>query len=151
MSRIFLPLAILFFASVGVAQTFEVNGQNNPSSPNSTKKDKRKSAKQAPERGSETGMGWGSSIEVARQARAAQDALRRQDYASALNYAQRATKAAPQNPDFWFLLAYSARLAGRYPTSVDAYNRGLQLRPSSVDGLSGLAQTYARMGRNDEA
>jgi len=151
MLRIFLPLAILVFAGVGVAQTFEVNGQNNAPSPNSTKKDARKEAKQAPTRTSETGMGWGSSIEVARQARAAQDALRRQDYASALNYAQRATKAAPQNPDFWFLLAYSARLAGRYPTSVDAYNRGLQLRPSSVEGLSGLAQTYARMGRNDEA
>ena len=96
-------------------------------------------------------MGWGSSIEVARQARAAQDALRRHDYNSAFNYAQRATKAAPQNPDFWFLLAYSARLAGRYPASVDAYNRGLQIKPSSVEGLSGLAQTYARMGRNDEA
>ena len=63
-------------------------------------------------------MGWGSSIEVARQARAAQDALRRNDYTGAMNFAQRATKAAPQNPDFWFLLAYSARLAGRYSLTV---------------------------------
>src|SRR6201999_377156 len=33
----------------------------------------------------------------------------------------------------------------------DAYRRGLSLKPSSVQGLSGLAQTYARMGRTADA
>ena len=96
-------------------------------------------------------MGWGSSIEVARQARAAQDALNKGNYAAAVDYAQRATRSAPHNPDFWFLLGYSARLAGRYQISLDAYQKGLQERPSSIQGLSGLAQTYARMGKSDEA
>src|SRR5215469_6025883 len=96
-------------------------------------------------------MGWGSSIEVARQARAAQDALNKGNYAAAMEYATRATRAAPQNPDFWFLLAYAARLAGRYSASVDAYQKGLQEQPSSMQGLSGLAQTYAKMGKADEA
>ena len=96
-------------------------------------------------------MGWGSSIEVARQVHAAQDAMRRGDYTTAMNSAERVVKSAPQNPDFWFLLAYSARLAGRYNTSVDAYKKGLEERPSSIEGLSGLAQTYARMGHNQEA
>ena len=96
-------------------------------------------------------MGWGSSIEVARQARAAQQALDKGDFERAANFAERAAKAAPQNADFWFLLGYAARLAGRYPTSIDAYNHGLQARPSSIPGLSGLAQTYAKMGRNEEA
>ena len=96
-------------------------------------------------------MGWGNSIEVARQARAAQDALNKGNYRAAADFAERAAKAAPQNPDFWFLLGYSARLAGRYSTSLDAYQRGLQARPSSIQGLSGLAQTYAKMGRNDDA
>ena len=59
--------------------------------------------------------------------------------------------AAPQNPDLWFTLAYAARLSGQYSLSVDAYRRGLALKPSSVQGLSGLAQTYARMGRSAEA
>ncbi len=59
--------------------------------------------------------------------------------------------AAPQNPDLWFTLAYAARLSGQYSLSVDAYRRGLALKPSSVEGLSGLAQTYARMGRSAEA
>ncbi|PYX22225.1 MAG: hypothetical protein DMG82_15285, partial [Acidobacteria bacterium] len=73
------------------------------------------------------------------------------DYRAASSHAARAAKSAPQNPDLWFLYAYAARLAGQYSESVDAYNRGLQARPSSVEGLSGLAQTYAKMGRNKDA
>jgi tetratricopeptide (TPR) repeat protein len=96
-------------------------------------------------------MGWGASIEVAREARAAQTALEHGDAVGATAHAQRAVNAAPQNPDLWFILAYSARLSGQNSLSVDAYRRGLALRPSSVEGLSGLAQTYARMGRNADA
>jgi tetratricopeptide (TPR) repeat protein len=136
-----------------MAQTFEINGQSNTSSSAPA----QKKGKKAPSRGSaggsraDTGMGWGSSIEVARQARAAQEALDKGNYAAAMDYATRATRAAPQNPDFWFLLAYAARLAGRYSTSVDAYQKGLQEQPNSIQGLSGLAQTYAKMGKGDEA
>lgn len=96
-------------------------------------------------------MGWGNSIEVAREARAAQTALQHGDAAGAVAHAQRAANAAPQNPDLWFTLAYAARLSGQYSLSVKAYRRGLALRPSSVEGLSGLAQTYARMGRSADA
>jgi len=96
-------------------------------------------------------MGWGASIEVAREARAAQTALQHGDSRDATAHAQRAVNAAPQNPDLWFTLAYAARLSGQYSLSVDAYRRGLVLKPSSVEGLSGLAQTYARMGRTAEA
>src|SRR5205807_5972458 len=42
-------------------------------------------------------------------------------------------------------------LAGKYQTSLDAYKRGLQLSSRSVEGLSGMAQTYMRMGKADEA
>ena len=60
-------------------------------------------------------------------------------------------KAAPQDNKLWFLLGYTSRLAGRYQTSVEAYQHGLQSAPGNADGLSGLAQTYARMGRTDDA
>lgn len=96
-------------------------------------------------------LGWGSNIQNARLARAAQLALQRGDHALALDYAQRAALAAPNDPQLWFLLGYTARLAGRYGQSVDAYKRGLHLNPSSLDGESGLAQTYSQMGRTDEA
>ncbi len=88
---------------------------------------------------------------MARQARAAQDALKRNDYAAAVSYAEQAAKSAPQNAELWFLLGYSARLAERYPLSVDSFNHGLKLQPNSVRGLAGLAQTYAKMGRDQEA
>ena len=98
-----------------------------------------------------TGLGWGSSIEVSRQARAAQDALKRNDYTAAVGFAERAAKSAPQNAELWFLLGYADRLAGHYPASVDAYSRGLTMQPGSVRGIAGLAQTYAKMGRDADA
>jgi tetratricopeptide (TPR) repeat protein len=135
-------LAILVGLAAG--QTYEINGQSGTASP-SNSNDKQDSA------ASSTNLGWGSSIEVARQARAAQDALKRGDYAAAADYAAQAAKSAPQNTSLWFLSGYAARLAGRFDASVEAYQRGLQNQPNSVNGLAGLAQTYARMGRDADA
>jgi tetratricopeptide (TPR) repeat protein len=143
-----LRLAILIVATAGAAQTFDVNGQASSSTSPSPAPSKKRAAQTASD---QTGMGWGASIEVAREARAAQTALQHGDASGATAHAQRAVNAAPQNPDLWFTLAYAARLSGQYSLSVDAYRRGLALKPSSVEGLSGLAQTYARMGRNAEA
>ena len=136
--------ALFLAATISLkAQTFQINGQSQPSPAAPHKKGQKQTAPQ--------GIGWGASIQVARVARAAQDAMRRGDYAKAAEYAQRAANAAPQNPDLWFGYGYAARMAGRDAASVDAYNRGLQLRPSSIEGLSGLAQTYVHMGKTAEA
>ncbi|MGA9527406.1 MAG: tetratricopeptide repeat protein [Terriglobales bacterium] len=96
-------------------------------------------------------MGWGSNIQTARLARAAESALKSGNYLEAMDYAQRATQAAPGDAQLWFLLGYTARLAGKTELSVDAFNHGLRVNPSSLEGESGLAQTYIRMGRRDEA
>ena len=148
----FLIIALLDCA---LGQTFEVNGQgNSPSTPSSQKQKTPPPPAATPAASSDqgsSGLGWGSSIEVARQARAAQDALKRNDYAAAVSYAERAAQSAPQNAELWFLLGYCARLDQRYPASIDAYNRGLKLQPNSMRGLAGLAQTYAKMGRDAEA
>jgi tetratricopeptide (TPR) repeat protein len=146
-TRVCLAAAIILLACAGLAgQTFEVGPKG--SQPANGKKDE-KSSRRGP--ASDSGMGWGSSIAVARETRAAREALQKNDYRAASSHAARAAKSAPQNPDLWFLYAYAARLAGQYSESVDAYNRGLQGRPSSIEGLSGLAQTYAKMGRNKDA
>ncbi len=99
----------------------------------------------------EQSLGWGSNIQNARLARAAQLALQRHEFGQALDYAQRAAQTAPNDPQLWFLLGYAARLDHRYQVSVDAYSKGLRLAPSSALGLSGLAQSYSLMGRDDEA
>jgi tetratricopeptide (TPR) repeat protein len=96
-------------------------------------------------------MGWGASIEVSRNARAAEDELKRGNHAAAAAAAERAVKAAPQNARLWFLLGYASRLSGQYERSVQAYQQGLKLEGNNLDGLSGLAQTYQRMGRLNEA
>lgn len=96
-------------------------------------------------------LGWGSNIQNARLARAAALALQHGDKALALDYAERAAKNAPNDPQLWFLLGYAARLNGKLQRAVDAYSHGLRLLPSSLEGLSGLAQTYSMSGRTEEA
>jgi tetratricopeptide (TPR) repeat protein len=137
------------------AQTYEVNGPAGaPASngkPASGNQNSAASADQGEASANQGDLGWGSNIEVARQARAAQDALKRNDYAAAITYSERAAKAASQNAELWFLLGYCARLGNRYQLSVDSYNHGLQLRPRSANGMAGLAQTFVKMGRDAEA
>jgi len=100
---------------------------------------------------SDQSLGWGSNIQNARLARAAQLALQHGDRALALDYARRAAQAAPNDPQLWLLLGYAARLNSRFQESVDSYSRALRISPSSLESQSGLAQTYSMMGRNEDA
>lgn len=149
-----LPLTSFYLAMVlasagpGLCQTYDLSGGGNSSS-SSGKQSQQKPGENSARGGSN--FSWGSGIDVARQARAANDALARHDYAAATNFAQQAARSAPQNPELWFLLGYAARLNENYQLSIDSFNRGLKLQPNSVHGLAGLAQTYAKMGRDKEA
>ncbi|HSM85051.1 MAG TPA: tetratricopeptide repeat protein, partial [Candidatus Limnocylindrales bacterium] len=142
----------LLLAASGRAQTFEINSQPPAKTTKKTAQPKKKAGGQqksaAP---ASQGLGWGSSIEVGRNSRAAEQALKKGNYAAAMNFAQRVVQSAPNDARNWFLLGYTSRLAGKYSVSLDAYDRGLAKEPSSVEGLSGKAQTYIRMGKADEA
>jgi tetratricopeptide (TPR) repeat protein len=141
-----LPLASLCVVTLldcALGQTYSVNG----GASNSTQQSQSTSSSDQ----SQSGLGWGAGIEVSRQARAAQDAIDRGNYRDAVSFAEHAAHAAPQNVDLWFLLGYAARLANQYDVSIDAFNRGLRIQPNSIRGLSGLAQTYAKMGRDADA
>ena len=127
---------------VASAQVYQVGpGASKNSQPAAGK------AAQSPEQS----LGWGSNIQNARLARAAELALKRGESGQALDYAQHAAQSAPNDPQLWFLVGYAARLDHKYQTSVDAFSKGLRLTPSSADGLSGLAQTYNVMGRANDA
>ena len=104
-----------------------------------------------PKQSPDQSLGWGSNIQNARLARAAELALQSGEHALAYDYARRAAQTVPNDPQLWFLLGYAARLNAKFQESADAYSRGLRLRPSAFDGLSGLAQTYSLMGRTDDA
>jgi tetratricopeptide (TPR) repeat protein len=127
------------FAGAAEAQTFQVG-------PDASTPAQQQTKPSQPQQ-----LGWGSNIQNARLARAAQLALERGDHAQAFEYAKRASEAAPNDPQLWFLLGYAARLDGKNQQSVDAYNQGLRLSPSALDGISGLAQTYSVMGRSEDA
>lgn len=138
-------LFLLTVTAVLDGQTFEVNQGSNSNKP------AKRAAPQPSPSESQTGIGWGSGIEVARQARAVQQALDKGDYRTAIASANSAANAAPQNADLWFLLGYAARLGGDYKLSLQGYQRGLERKPSSIQGLSGEAQTYAKMGEEAKA
>jgi tetratricopeptide (TPR) repeat protein len=133
-----LAVALVFSVQ---AQTYKVGSGAPEKSDNDTR----------PTSSSKKSLGWGSNIQNARLAGAAELALKSGSYATAVDYAQRAVKAAPNDAQLWFLLGYAARLDQKSQLSVDAYGRGLRLSPSALDGLSGLAQTYSTMSRTAEA
>lgn len=139
--KIALVTVFVASASVGNAQVYNVDQPDSNPAPVQTK----------PTQTQDQQLGWGSNIQNARLARAAQLALQRGDHAQALDYARRAAQTAPNDPQLWLLLGYAARLNSRYAESAEAYSKALRLSPSSVEGISGLAQTYSMMGRTDDA
>ena len=147
----------LVFATCGasLAQTYKVNSGTPDQQPqDQQQKDNGKGnqpQKNAQPQSGQKSLGWGSNIQNARLARAAEAALKSGKYNEAVDYAQRAVQGAPGDSQLWFLLGYVARLAGKTQVSIDAYDHGLRINPSSLEGQSGLAQTYARMGRRDDA
>lgn len=135
----FLGLLIAAIVRPGQAQTYTVGSGSTATEQTQTK--------QAPTRQ----LGFGSNIQNARLARGAQLALQRGDHALAVDYAQRAVRGAPSDPQLWFLLGYAARLDGKIQLSIDSYKHGLSLSPSALDGRSGLAQAYSVAGQSAEA
>ena len=134
-----LGYSVLLLAAVpGIGQTYQLNSDG-----------KAQKTSQPPSEEAQRDLGWGSNIQSARLARTVELALQRGDYALAFAYAQRAAESAPTDPQLWYLLGYAARLDHKLNASVDAYQRGLRLK-SSLDGTSGLGQTYIAAGRLSE-
>ncbi len=146
-------LKIAYVSLLGIALTLPSHAQTYTVGPSTPAQPQKKSAQNS---GSKTQtparpLGWGSNIQNARLANAALEALRQGNHALAVEYAQRAAQNAPDDAHLWFLLGYVARLDKNYQLSLASYDHGLRLSPSSVEGLSGLAQTYSLMGRIDDA
>ena len=135
------------FACVVRGQTYQVGPGASTRSPSQNSPASQKNYPQSQGQN----LGWGSNIQNARLARAAEMALQHGNHALARDFAERAVQAAPNDPQLWFLLGYAARLDGDYQQAVDAYAHGLSLNPSSLDGQSGLAQVYSLTGRTEEA
>jgi tetratricopeptide (TPR) repeat protein len=150
-SPCFLKIAYVSLLGIALtlpshAQTYSV-GQSTPAQPQKKSTKKNGAKAKTPTHP----LGWGSNIQNARLANAALEALRNGNHALAVEYAQKAAQSAPDDAHLWFLLGYAARLDRNYQLSLSSYNHGLRLTPSSVEGLSGLAQTYSLMGRIDDA
>ena len=151
----FLWVAGLFALAAGSAlsaqdtQTYQINPDTSKSPKAQTQQ--KQAQKQTSNQPQSQDLGWGTNIQNARLGRAAENALKKGDRVHALEFARRASKASPDDAQIWFLLGYAARLNGQMGESIEAYNRGLRLNPSSLDGTSGLAQDLSAMGRSQDA
>ncbi len=145
------PWLIFALSSASLAQTYKLGAGANPQASTPAPSTQVRNNDAQPSSSSTASLGFGSNIQNARLARAAELALRNGEYSTAVDYAQRATRATPGDPQLWFLLGYASRLAGKLQLSLDAYQQGLRLNPSALAGLSGLAETYSATGRRDEA
>ncbi|KAA6461092.1 tetratricopeptide repeat protein [Acidobacteria bacterium AB60] len=149
----FLKIAGVFALSAGwllpaqETQTYQIG----PDSAKSPQAQTQKKPSQNQSQSQEQQLGWGTNIQNARIGRAAELALKKGDKGQALDFARRAVHTAPNDSQLWFLLGYAARLNGRFDESVQAYQKGLKLNPSSLDGQSGLAQDLAIMGHTADA
>ncbi len=116
LKTVHVSLLVIAFACSLRAQTYKV-GSGSPETPQVNTDPKPPPSKS---------LGWGSNIQNARLAGAAELALKDGNYAIAVDYAQRAVQATPNDAQLWFLLGYAARLNGKLQVSADAYSRGLR-------------------------
>ena len=73
------------------------------------------------------------------------------DYAGAIRAAD---AAIGLDSGFWFAHmenGYNFLALARYPEAIAQFGKAVSLNPESIISLSGLAGTYARAGRRDEA
>jgi tetratricopeptide (TPR) repeat protein len=76
----------------------------------------------------------------------------RGDFRTAIREAKRAAADRPNHPDAWILLGQAeASGTARVGPAMDAFRRGLELDPASVDAASGLALLLTGGGRLEEA
>lgn len=69
----------------------------------------------------------------------------------ALEYAEKATKLAPANPDYMDTLAQVLATAGRFDKAIEVQKKAVELAPDHVVYRLHLAQAYANAGQKAQA
>jgi tetratricopeptide (TPR) repeat protein len=75
-----------------------------------------------------------------------EDAVRRQDYTSAIPFLERATKGLPGNPDGWALLGYAYRANRQYDAAAEAYAKAVELAPQNLNYRSAYGLILGQAG-----
>jgi predicted Zn-dependent protease len=70
---------------------------------------------------------------------------------SAIDWAQRATKAQPNYPNAHYTLAYAYRQNGESKKAVEEYQQALRLKPNDVEVMKNIAMCYSDQGLKREA
>jgi Tfp pilus assembly protein PilF len=78
-------------------------------------------------------------------------AVKKQDWATAINYLEKAVKSDPQNADAWNYLGYSYRKSGNLKQAFPAYERALAIDPNHKGAHEYLGEAYLQAGNLPKA
>jgi tetratricopeptide (TPR) repeat protein len=76
-----------------------------------------------------------------------EDAVRRQDYAGAIPFLEKATKGLPGNPDGWALLGHAYHATGRYEDAAEAWKKAVELAPQNLSYRSTYGLVLGQAGQ----
>ncbi|MDB3892163.1 tetratricopeptide repeat protein [Alphaproteobacteria bacterium] len=94
---------------------------------------------------------YGATPETSKVLREAVAAIKREEYAAALDFLATETKANPKNADAWNFTGYASRKLGRYDASAAAYDKALAINPNHKGALEYKGELYLTLGQLDNA
>jgi tetratricopeptide (TPR) repeat protein len=82
---------------------------------------------------------------------AAVKAVKANDFAGAVGLLVKVVQKDPKNADAWNYLGFSDRKLGKFPESLDAYQKALAIQPKHLGATEYLGELYVQMGQTDNA
>jgi tetratricopeptide (TPR) repeat protein len=82
---------------------------------------------------------------------AAVKAVKSADYSGAVGLLAKVVQKDPKNADAWNYLGFADRKLGKFPESLDAYQKALAIQPKHLGATEYLGELYVQMGQTDKA
>jgi Tfp pilus assembly protein PilF len=86
-----------------------------------------------------------------RDYRSGVDAVKKQDWTTAIRYLEKAVASSPNNADAWNYLGYSYRKSGKLDQSFTAYEKALAIDPNHRGAREYLGEAYLQAGNLPKA
>ena len=97
------------------------------------------------------GNGGGNARSEPSEYRKAVKAIKKEDYAQAVELLQQVVDENPKNANAWNYMGYSLRNLNKYDEALAAYEQALQIKPKHKGALEYLGELYLQTGQLEKA
>ena len=97
------------------------------------------------------GDGGYSGVKVAPEYKKAVKAIKKEDYAQAIDLLQTVIDDDPEDANAWNYLGYSLRKQGRFDEALIAYQKALAIKPRHKGALEYLGELYLQTDQPEKA